>query len=250
MPSPCGRLPAKLRTMVIRPGTTAAAGAALVLILVAACTDSSGGNGSQAGGGSSSTSATPSGSTSGSKTTASAPPAPSASSTPAISGTAAPAPPSTTPIPPVMTSAVPSGNSILGPTGWQTLQLRMAPAVAEATGIFISTSAPSGGTCASWFAVGAAAIDSATISPNLGVIAITIASTGKMLMTPEGMELGWTVAQVHAAYPSFPLDAESIPSGPPTIPVPQNDKAVYRTRLTAGVVVTMTLESRPQDCYS
>ena len=88
-----------------------------------------------------------------------------------------------------------------------------------------------------------------TISPNLGVIAITIASSDKVLMTPEGMALGWTVAQVHAAYPSFPLDAESRPTGPPTIPVPQNAQAVYRIRLSAGVVVTMTLESFPQDCY-
>ncbi|MCU1688689.1 MAG: hypothetical protein JWN20_617 [Jatrophihabitantaceae bacterium] len=69
-------------------------------------------------------------------------------------------------------------------------------------------------------------------------------------MTPEGMALGWTVNQVHAAYPSFPLDAGSSPIGPPTIPVPQNDKAVYRIRLTAGVVAVMTLESRPQDCYN
>lgn len=232
------------------------AGAVLALVLLAGCTDSSGGNGRQAAGsgptGGTSTAAT-AGST---RPVTSAPPSPSSAvPTSAAPTTAAPETPSTTPrppstpIPPVASKEVPTGNDILGPTGWQTLQLGMAPGVAEATGIFPSTPAPAGGGCASWFAVGAAAIDSATISPNLGVIAITIASSDKVLMTPEGMALGWTVAQVHAAYPSFPLDAESRPTGPPTIPVPQNAQAVYRIRLSAGVVVTMTLESFPQDCY-
>lgn len=238
--------------MLIRRRAARMAEAVVAIVLIAACTDSSGGAGRQAAG-SGPTGGTTRPATSAPPTPSSSPSSSAASPTPSSSAAASETPPSSprspsTLIPPVA-SKIPTGNNILGPTGWQTLQLGMAPGPAEATGIFSSTPAPAGGGCASWLAVGAAAIDVATISPNLGVMAITVYSPDKVLMTPEGMALGWTADQIRAAYPSFPVNGENQPNGAPTIPVPQNSKAVYRIRLSAGVLVSITLESYPQDCY-
>ena len=242
--------------MVVRRRFAGAAVAGLLLLPLAACSDSSGGRGSLAGGGSSSRSSTAS-------AAPSASPSPSRSASASVSAstgstTAAPSPTASgpassprdpsTPIPPVATP-VPSGNAVLGPTGWQTLQLGQTPAQARDTGMFADTPEPDGG-CALWYAVNAAAIDSVAVSGVRGVAAITVSSSDKVIATPEGMAVGWTAAQVHAAYPSWPAGAESSPAGPPLIAVPQNPAAVYRLRLDGGAVIAITLESRNQDCYS
>ena len=240
-----------MRRVGIRRRATGAAAAAAIALLVTACADSAEGNGRPAARAASSASAsgltvppTPAASIT---RVPSTPIPPVATPTPPVATPLTPIPPVATPIPPVATP-VPTGNDILGPTGWQTLQLGMAPAVAEATGMFPSAPMPGGTGCVAWTAAGAAAFDTATISASLGVVAITVDSPDRVLMTPEGMALGWTAAQVHSAYPAWPAGAESGPGGPAAIPVPQNPGAVYRIRLSGGAVVSLSLEAFPAGC--
>lgn len=140
-------------------------------------------------------------------------------------------------------------NDVLGPYGWQELVLGMSRLKALGTGIFVSVPSDNG-QCQSWGAAGAAAIDGAAISPKLGIINIAVSSAAKSIHTIEGMQLGWTAAQVHAAYPAFAVSSAHAANGP-TVAVPQNAKAVYRLHFDAANKLTsMLLESYPQDCYA
>jgi len=146
------------------------------------------------------------------------------------------------------TTAQAGGSDVLGPFGWGPVTTGMDPTAAAATGIFTDTPPPAG-TCAQWNAVLATPLESAVVSPTIGVAAL-IARSDAQVHTPEGVRIGSTAAQVHQAYPSFDVADVETPNGP-VIAVPGNQKAGYRLGFDgAGKVSYLTLESVEQDCYA
>ena len=145
------------------------------------------------------------------------------------------------------TTAQAGGNDVLGPFGWGPVTIGMDPTAAAATGIFTDTPPPAG-MCAQWKAVLATPLESAMVSPTIGVAAL-IARSDAQVHTPEGVRIGSTAAQVHEAYPSFDVADVETPNGP-VIVAPGNQKAGYRLGFDgAGKVSYLTLESVDQDCY-
>ena len=136
---------------------------------------------------------------------------------------------------------------MLGPYGWQTLELGMDAGTAAGLGMFVDTPMPTpDGACEGWDAVGAAAIETALISPTLGVAAI-VPRSDAVIHTPEGMTYGWTVDQVAAAYPDFdPADAH-LDNGV-TVEAIGNSQGRYRLQFGDDDTLTFfVLESADQN---
>jgi hypothetical protein len=146
---------------------------------------------------------------------------------------------------PVITRKPVDSNAIVGPFGWQTLRLGMTPAEAEALGV--ATPMPEGGDlCQVWPAVGASALERVIVHPVHGVFAIH-PKEADWLQTPEGMRIGWTTAQVAAAYPDFDPAKADYAHGP-TVSAPGNPDAVYRMQFESGVLVRFLLERATDLC--
>ncbi|MFC5287232.1 hypothetical protein ACFPM7_09245 [Actinokineospora guangxiensis] len=146
---------------------------------------------------------------------------------------------------PVVTRTPVDSNTIVGPFGWQTLRLGMTPAEAEALGV--ATPMPEGGDlCQVWPAVGASALERVIVHPVHGVFAIH-PKEADWLRTPEGMRIGWTTAQVAAAYPDFDPAKADYAHGP-TVSVPGNPDAVYRMQFESGVLARFLLERATDLC--
>lgn len=148
---------------------------------------------------------------------------------------------------PSTTALSTSGNDVIGPSGWGPVKIHMKEAQAAATGVFPDHKATEG-ICIEWFAPNAAPIESAIISPNLGVIAI-VARAGAKIHTPEGVEVGSTPEQVHAAYPAtFQVADATFPNGK-VIPSVGDEATGYRLTFHNGTLTRLMLESLNQDCY-
>jgi len=167
------------------------------------------------------------------------------SATPPVSGSSiASASPTTAPQPPP-----------LGPRGYGASSLGMTKAEALATGVTAMT-ATGEGKC------GGQGDGYLADSPNTDGEAIAgrlffSAATGRLvaiyafpgLKTPQGIGLGSSYEELHAAYPSWtPIDPSGI-DGRGGIPVPGNPDAHYRIVVTDRMIAEISLDSNKQDCY-
>lgn len=153
----------------------------------------------------------------------------------------------TVPKKPVTSTKAPvDSNAVIGPFGWQTLRLGMSPAEAEALGM--ATPTPEGDDlCQVWPALGATALERIIVHPVHGVFAVHPKEVD-WIATPEGMRIGWTAAQVAAAYPDFDPAHLDYAHGP-TVTAPGNPDAVYRMQFDgSGVLVRFLLERRGDLC--
>jgi hypothetical protein len=149
------------------------------------------------------------------------------------------------------TAAAPSGQQgatdVLGPYGWGPLTIGQDPAAAGDTGAFVDAPPPDD-RCVEWTAVFVSALESAVVSPTIGIAALT-ARPEAVIHTPEGVRIGSTAADVHTAYPEFDIAEVDTPNGA-LIAAPGNPKAVYRLSFDeSGLVSYLTLEAVDQDCY-
>ncbi len=85
---------------------------------------------------------------------------------------------------------------------------------------------------------------------NAGILVAIYAFEG--IKTPEGITLGSTYDELHAAYPTWHQVTES--TGDPTngrggVAVPGNPNAHYRIVVVDHKVVELSLDSNQQDCY-
>jgi hypothetical protein len=140
---------------------------------------------------------------------------------------------------------VPDGNDVIGPFGWQTLRLGMSADAADALGMLNPTT-EGDGLCAAWPALPITALDQAVVSPTHGVWSIHPKSVDWM-HTPEGMHVGWTVAQVDATYPDFDPAHVARATGA-TVRTPGNRNGLYRMTFESGVLTKIILESRVDVC--
>lgn len=134
----------------------------------------------------------------------------------------------------------------LGPFGWRGLNLNMSEPRAITTGMLGGrTGSPT--PCQRWTAARAAIVSDVFISRRFGVAAIEVAQ-GSPVHTPEGMTIGWTLAQVTQTYPG--ISTALADANLRFVPVPGNDRARYRVGFDAGGRVwALTLELTTQDCY-
>lgn len=167
---------------------------------------------------------------------------------PASSATSSPAASSSSSSGPASSSSAPaSGNDVLGPFGWGPVLLGQDAAAAGATGVFTDMP-PAEDTCVEWSAVLASPLESVIVSPRIGVAAI-IARSDAVVRTPEGVRIGSTADEVHAAYPAFDVADVETPNGP-VIAATGNPAGAYRLSFNdAGTVAYLALESTEQDCY-
>ena len=164
------------------------------------------------------------------------------------SASAGPSPmtlPVTTPATAPTTTAT-SEPLVLGPTGLGPLVLGMSLDDANATGlvdhITASTEACSNGLLKGEHTSQTEA--ALFVSSRLGVAAIYAYGD---IATPEGIKLGSTYDQVHAAYPSWRgIDGEQ---GHGWVVVPSNSNATYRINISGGHVDELDIQLVNQDCY-
>jgi hypothetical protein len=155
--------------------------------------------------------------------------------------------PTSTPTPtPKPTKAAPS-KTVLGPFGLGPLTLGMSPKEAKATGLVGHVDDPTPG-CTTGQLKGASGNDGGLyFSSSVGLAAIY--SHGS-IATPQGIKLGSTYAQVHAAYPKWSgiLDGTA---GRGLVKVPGNSAASYRIDISdsTGKVMSLALQAADQDCY-
>jgi hypothetical protein len=152
--------------------------------------------------------------------------------------------------------SVPPQLPLLGPTGYGALKLGMTKAQAQPTGLTTGMT-PGAGGCGyhDGYLVGSPNPNGTAIAGRLffsnttGRLVAIYAFPG--VMTPQGIKLGSTYAQLHAAYPTWqPIPGGSNPhDGRGGAPVPGNAHAGYRIVVLNGKVVELSLDSDKQDCY-
>jgi hypothetical protein len=141
----------------------------------------------------------------------------------------------------------------LGPSGVGTLSLGLAKAEASATGIVTGVSGTAG-TCGQSGDGRLIASQPASAEDLDGKLFFSV-NTGKLVMisanstivTPEGIHLGSSPAQVKKAYPSWKGD-ESANQGLGFVTVPGNNRAIYRIYVDGVHVTELSLQSVDQDC--
>lgn len=182
---------------------------------------------------------------------------PTPSTTAPTPSTPAPAPaPSATPSP----ATVPSSSAaatptaalgadappVLGPDGLGSLELGMSRGQAEATGLVEPfRNEPNSDRCLWRSEVTGVPAGEGTVfyDDTLGVATID-AYAG--VRTPEGIAIGSSLAAVEDAYPGFEVNDALRRS---LVPVPGNDRAVYRIAYAGSKVVELTLQYVQQGCY-
>jgi hypothetical protein len=143
----------------------------------------------------------------------------------------------------------------LGPDGFGALKMGMTKAEAVATGLTEGTT-PGKGTCGAneGHLLGTAA---APVAPTQHAGWLVFSSTTDGLVavyaypgiaTPEGVGLGSSYADVHAAYPDWKPIAEEGTDGRGHARVPGAGEGSYRIVIRDGVVIELSLDVR-QDCY-
>ena len=155
--------------------------------------------------------------------------------------------PTTTPVTTLTPSATATGGPlVLGPNGLGPLLLGMSLGEAKATGLVDHIDAPSQG-CSNGLLTGEHTRQEEAalfVSARLGVAAIYAYGD---IATPEGIKLGSTYDQVHAAYPGWRgIEGKQ---GHGLVAVPSNSNAKYRIDISGGHVVELDIQLTDQDCY-
>jgi hypothetical protein len=143
----------------------------------------------------------------------------------------------------------------LGPTGFGALQLGMTKAEARATGLTTEVNLAGTGACGGpgdGYLRGSPSPDGQTLDGRL----FFSANTGKLVAiyafpgvrTPEGIALGSSYDDVHAAYPAWSPIGEDQRNGRGGVKVPGNAGAAYRIVVQNLDVIQLSLDGQ-QDCY-
>ncbi len=167
----------------------------------------------------------------------------SAGSVSASSSSASTTTPVNTPTP---SAAATGGPLVLGPNGLGPLLLGMSIDDAKGTGLVDHIDAPNQG-CVNGLLTGEHTKPEEAalfVSAQFGVAAIYAYGD---IATPEGITLGSTYEQVHAAYPAWQgIDGKQ---GHGLVVVPSNPNAKYRIDISGGHVVELDIQLTDQDCY-
>jgi hypothetical protein len=173
-------------------------------------------------------------------------------STPPVA--APPTGPATSPgTPPAAPTTTPPAPPQLGPTGYGSLQLGLAKSAAA--NLAIQASADPSGQCGGsgdGYLPGSPLPDGQSLDGRL----FFSGSTNKLVaiyaymgvLTPQGITVGSTYAQLHAAYPAWHGLFEPT-SGRGGVAVPGNPNAHYRIVVSNQKVVQLSLDANDQDCY-
>ena len=146
----------------------------------------------------------------------------------------------------------------LGPSGYGALSLGMTKAGALATGLTTAMTALGEGGCGApvdGYLVGSPNTDGVALPGRLffsnrtGRLVAIYAFPG--VKTPEGIGLGSTYEQLHAAYPGWaPMDSNpGTIDGRASVLAPGNANAHYRIVVANSKVTEISLDSNQQDCY-
>jgi len=135
---------------------------------------------------------------------------------------------------------------VLGPTGFDALQLGQSQADAEATGMVGVSTGQYGDDCSEYqLLVGGEHVGLVYFRGN-GLVAIMPFTS----QTPEGVGPGWTVQQAAAVYPD--LDVEfALANRYAIVSVPGNSAATFRLLVDTGVdeIVRATMQTASQPCF-
>jgi hypothetical protein len=167
---------------------------------------------------------------------------------PASSASTAPVSPS-----PVSPSAV--ALPVLGPNGYGTLKIGMTKAQARATGLVTGVGSSNAGKCGGpgdGFLTGAPSTADTSVTGRL----FFSARTDKLVAiyaipgvkTPEGIALGSSYEQLHAAYPSWSAIGEDPTDGRRSVDIPGYPHNAYRIVVRDHKVTELSLDAE-QDCY-
>ncbi|MBG0568160.1 hypothetical protein [Actinoplanes aureus] len=142
----------------------------------------------------------------------------------------------------------PAGELVLGPDGLGGLELGMTHEKALKTGLLTGEGEVGAGPgCNTDYKPKAAGTaDAPVFFSDLGLVSIT-AYPGAA--TPEGIELGSTVAALKKAYPDWEVVTGPGAEGRGWAKVPGNSAAVFNVTVEDGRVEHMNLQLRTQNCY-
>jgi hypothetical protein len=158
---------------------------------------------------------------------------------PTTSAKPAPAPATTDPEPPAL---------VLGPDGLGPLKLGMTAEEADATGMLRpwDREVPDGTGCRPQFRLADDSTDASAIwaSDDSGVRAIQV---GEGVLTPEGIGIGSSAADMDAAYPGW--RSTLVVNWRAYPPVAGNSDAVYRITVVDDKVTSLTIQYAYNGCY-
>lgn len=135
---------------------------------------------------------------------------------------------------------------VLGPTGFDALQLGQSQEDAEATGMVGVSTGQYGDDCSEYQLLVDGAHDGLVYFRGSGLVAI-MPFTSK---TPEGVGPGWTVQQAATVYPD--LDVEfALANRYAMVSVPGNPAATFRLLIDSGTdeIVRATMQTASQPCF-
>jgi hypothetical protein len=136
---------------------------------------------------------------------------------------------------------------VLGPTGFQALQLGQTQEEAEATGMVGVPTSESYGSCSEYQLL----VDTVHVGwvyfSSSGVAAIMPFES----QTPEGVGPRWTVEQAAAVYPDLDVDS-ALANGYAVVSAPGNPGATYRLLVDVNLntIGRVTMQTAAQPCFS
>ena len=145
---------------------------------------------------------------------------------------------------------------MLGPTGYGALSLGMTKAEAQATGLTTGITTSGKGNCGAGdgYLAGTPTPSDVALPGRLYFSATTDRLVAihafRDVTTPQGIRLGSSYAQLHAAYPTWRAIGPDSTYGRGGVAVPGNPHAHYRIVANGKVVVELSLDSDAQDCYA
>jgi hypothetical protein len=175
-----------------------------------------------------------------------------ATTAPAVTASSAPGAPAS-PSAPASRSA--AALPILGPNGYGALKIGMSKAQARTTGLVTGVSSGNAGACGGpgdGFLTGAPSTADTAVVGRL----FFSATTNKLVaiyaipgvQTPQGIALGSSYEQLHAAYPSWSAISEDPTEGRGGVGIPGYPHNGYRIVVRDHKVVELSLDGE-QDCY-
>ena len=153
---------------------------------------------------------------------------------------------STEPTSPTVAPPPSLDHPVLGPTGFQALQLGQTQQEAEATGMVGVSSGQYGDNCSEYQLL-ADGVHIGLVYFRDGGLTALMPFTSQ---TPEGVGPGWTVEQAAAVYPD--LDVEfALVNRYAIVSVPGNPGATFRLLVDSGVdeIVRVTMQTAAQPCF-
>ena len=135
---------------------------------------------------------------------------------------------------------------VLGPTGYEAVQLGQTQEEAEATGMVGVPTDQTYGSCSEYELLSNSAHAGWLYFSSSGVAAIMPYEA----QTPEGVGPGWTIEQAAAVYPE--IDAESaLVNGYAVVAAPGNPDATYRLLVDVNMerITRITMQTAAQPCF-